>query len=162
MLRIIRLPITVSGYLALQALAGAAIALFCWWARRVARWDERGLIWMAFTLGSLWITLFGPATELSTYVFLAPSLAFVGAATWQFKQSGDRPVNPLRVWFAATYLLFIVADALNAWVPVIRQNNYLHALQPIAALSFTALVFVWSIQIEQSRTCGRQDISILE
>jgi len=45
---------------------------------------------------------------------------------------------------------------------VIRQNNYLHALQPVAALSFTALVFVWSIQIEKSRTRGRQDISILE
>ena len=162
LLRIIRLPITVSGYLVLQALAGGAIALFCWWARHVARWEERGLIWMAFTLGCLWITLFGPATELSTYVFLAPSLAFVGAATWQSKQSGDRPFDPLRVWFAATYLLFIVADALNAWVPVIRQNKYLHALQPVAALSFTALVFVWSIQIEKSRTRGRQDISILE
>jgi len=162
LLRIIRLPITVSGYLVLQALAGGAIALFCWWARHVARWEERGLIWMAFTLGCLWITLFGPATELSTYVFLAPSLAFAGAATWQSKQSGDRPVAPVRVWLAATYLLFIVADALNAWVPVIRQNNYLHALQPIAALSFTALVFVWSIQIEQSRTRGRQDISIVE
>jgi hypothetical protein len=162
LLRIIRLPITVSGYLVLQALAGGAIALFCWWARHVARREERGLIWMAFTLGCLWITLFGPATELSTYVFLAPSLAFAGAATWQSKRSGDRPVDPLRVWLAATYLLFIVADALNAWVPVIRQNNYLHALQPIAALSFTALVFVWSIQIEQSRTCGRQDISIVE
>jgi len=157
LLRIIRLPITVSGYLVLQALAGGAIALFCWWARHVARWEERGLIWMAFTLGCLWITLFGPATELSTYVFLAPSLAFVGAATWQSKQSGDRPFDPLRVWFAATYLLFIVADALNAWVPVIRQNNYLHALQPVAALSFTALVFVWSIQIEKiadSRASG--------
>jgi Glycosyltransferase family 87 len=160
LLRIIRLPITVSGYAVLQALAGGAIALFCWWARQMNRWEERGLIWMAFTLGCLWITLFGPSTELSTYVFLAPSLAFVGAATWQSRQSDDSRREPLRIWLAATYLLFIVADALNAWAPVVRQNIYLHALQPIAALSFTAFVFVWFIQIEQSPTCGSQDISI--
>jgi hypothetical protein len=117
---------------------------------------------MAFTLGCLWITLFGPSTELSTYVFLAPSLAFAGAATWQPRQSGGRRLDALRIWLAATYLLFIVADALNAWVPVIRQNIFLHALQPIAALSFAAFVFVWSIPIEQSRPRGRQDIAVLE
>jgi Glycosyltransferase family 87 len=160
LLRILRLPISVSVYAVLQALAGAGMAAVCWWARNVARWEERSLIWMAFTLGCLWITLFGPSTELSTYVFLAPSLASAGAATWQSRQSGGRRLDALRIWLAATYLLFIVADALNAWVPVIRQNIYLHALQPIAALSFTAFVFVWFIQIEQSPTCGSQDISI--
>jgi Glycosyltransferase family 87 len=162
LLRIMRLPISVSGYAVLQALAGGGIALFCWWARNVARWEERSLIWMAFTLGCLWITLFGPSTELSTYVFLAPSLAFAGGAVWQSRLSGGRRIDILSVWLAATYLLFIVADALNAWVPVIRQNIYLHALQPIAAISFAAFVFVWSIPIEQSRPRGRQDISVLE
>jgi Glycosyltransferase family 87 len=162
LLRIMRLPISVSGYAVLQALAGAGMAVVCWWARNVARWEERSLIWMAFTLGCLWITLFGPSTELSTYVFLAPSLAFAGAAIWQSRQSGGRERDTLRIWLAATYLLFIVADALNAWVPVIRQNIFLHALQPIAALSFTAFVFVWSIPIEKSRPRGRQEISALE
>jgi hypothetical protein len=117
---------------------------------------------MAFTLGCLWITLFGPSTELSTYVFLAPSLAFAGAATWQSGKCAGRRADASCLWLAATYLLFIAADALNAWVPVIRQNNYLHALQPIAALSFAAFVFAWSIQIEQSRPAGRQDSSIPE
>jgi Glycosyltransferase family 87 len=162
LLRIVRLPIAVPVYAVLQALAGGAIAAFCWWARQVARWEERSLIWTAFTLGCLWITLFGPSTELSTYVFLAPSLAFAGAATWQSSQRGDKRPVYSRVWVTATYLLFIVADALNAWVPAIRQNNYLHALQPIAALSFIAFVLVWTIQTEQSRTPRRQDVPILE
>ena len=162
LLRIFRVPITVSGYAILQLLAGGAIAVFCWWARHVNHWQERGLLWMAFTLGCLWITLFGPSTELSTYVFLAPSVAFAVAATWQSKQPDARRPDASCLWLAATYLLLIGADALNAWVPVIRQNNYLHALQPIAALSFTAFVFVWSIQIEQSRAGRRQDIPILE
>jgi hypothetical protein len=162
LLRIIGLPITVPGYAVLQAAAGGAVAAFCWWMRRANRWEERSLIWMAFTLGCLWITLFGPSTELSTYVFLAPSLAFVGAAIWHSRQPGSRRLDIVRTWLTATYLLFVAADALNAWVPVIRQNIYLHALQPIAALSFAAFVFVWFMAIEQSRLPGRQDISVLE
>jgi Glycosyltransferase family 87 len=162
LLRIIRVPITVFGYAMLQIAVGGAIAVFCWWARHVKRWQERNLLWMTFTLGCLWITLFGPSTELSTYVFLAPSLAFAVAATWQSRQFDAQRPDACCLWLAATYLLFIAADALNAWVPVIRQNNYLHALQPIAALSFAAAVFAWSVQIEQSRPGGRQDISILE
>jgi hypothetical protein len=162
LLRIIRVPITVSGYATLQVLAGGAMAAFCWWARHVNRRQERSLIWVAFTFGCLWITLFGPSTELSTYVFLAPSLAFAVAAAWQSKQPDARCPHLFAFWLAATYLLFIVADALNAWVPVIRQNNYLHALQPIAALSFTAVVFVWFIQIEQPPPAPRQDNSISE
>lgn len=162
LLRIVRLPITVPAYAVLQALAGAVLAVFCWWARRMARWEERNLIWTAFTLGCLWITLFGPSTELSTYVFLAPSLAFAGAATWRPNQPDTGEPIASRVWLTATYLLFIVAEALNAWVPMIRQNNYLHALQPIAALSFTAFVFVRAIQAGRSRTQKRQDAPIPE
>ncbi|HET9373873.1 MAG TPA: glycosyltransferase family 87 protein [Chthoniobacterales bacterium] len=162
LLRIIQAPITVLGYAMLQAAAGGAIAVFCWWARHVHRWQECRLLWMTFALGCLWITLFGPSTELSTYVFLAPSLAFAVAAAWQSRQSDARRPDASCLWITATYLLFIVADALNAWVPVIRQNNYLHALQPIAALSFTVFVLAWSNQIERSRSGRRQDISILE
>jgi hypothetical protein len=33
---------------------------------------------------------------------------------------------------------------LNAWVPVIRQNNYLHAIQPVAALFFLAFILRWN------------------
>jgi hypothetical protein len=103
--------------------------------------------------------LFGPSTELATYVFLAPSLAFAGAATWRSSKPAGREPVPFRVWLAATYLLFIAADALNAWVPTIRQNNYLHALQPIAALSFAGFVLVWTFQVERLRVRPPQDAS---
>ena len=70
------------------------------------------------------------------------------------------PYRRLGPWLS-TLGRFERVEAL-AWVPVIRQNIFLHALQPIAALSFAAFVFVWSIPIEQSRPRGRQDISVLE
>jgi hypothetical protein len=149
LLRVARIPITTSVYALIQILAGGLVAAGCWWVRRFAHWDNRRIIWTAFTFGCLWITLFGPSTEQATYVFLAPSFAMAGASIWTI----DQPPNPApyRVWFAASYLLLIAADALNAWVPVIRQNNHLHALEPIAALVFASFVLAWSMREERLR-----------
>jgi hypothetical protein len=149
LLRIARIPITTPVYALIQMLAGGIVAAGCWWMRRSAIWENRRMIWMAFTLGCLWITLFGPSTEQATYIFLAPSFAIAGAAVWTINQ---RPNLALyRVWFTGSYLLLVGADALNAWVPIIRQNNYLHALEPIAALLFTGFVLAWSVREEQMR-----------
>jgi hypothetical protein len=50
-------------------------------------------------------------------------------------------------WFQflpiAAYALLLLAEALNAWVPAIRENTYLHAIQPVAALLFLGFVFGW-------------------
>ncbi len=143
LLRIVRLPITTPVYAGLQVMAGVGLAAFCWWARQVARWETRKLVWTAFALGCLWIILFGPSTELATYVFLAPVLAFAGAATWEAIQRSERGSMVFGIWFLATYLLFVGSEALNAWVPAIRRDLELHALQPIAALSLTIFVFAW-------------------
>jgi hypothetical protein len=113
-------------------------------------WDNRRIIWTAFTFGCLWITLFGPSTEQATYVFLAPSFAMGGASIWTTNQHPN--LGLYRAWFTASYLLLIAADALNAWVPVIRQNNYLHALEPIAALLFASFVLTWSLREERSQS----------
>jgi hypothetical protein len=141
LLRILHLPLTVAGYAGLQAGAALAAAIFCWWRSRT--WDRSAVVWSAFTVGCLWITLFGPSTELATYVFIAPSvaLACVGVI-WPMIQ-GRHP----RHWFQflpiAAYTLLLLAEALNAWVPVIRQNTYLHAIQPVAALLFLGFVVGW-------------------
>lgn len=141
LLRILHLPLTVAGYAGLQAGAALAAAIFCWWRSRT--WDRSAVVWSVFTVGCLWITLFGPSTELATYVFIAPSvaLACVGGI-WPMIQ-GRHP----RHWFQflpiAAYTLLLLAEALNAWVPVIRQNTYLHAIQPVAALLFLGFVVGW-------------------
>jgi len=141
LLRILHLPITVAGYAVLQAGAALAAAIFCWWRSRTS--DRSAVVWSAFTVGCLWITLFGPSTELATYVFIAPSVAFAFAwVVWPMIQGQQR-----WHWFQflpiAAYALFLLAEALNAWVPVIRQNTYLHAIQPVAALLFLGFVIGW-------------------
>jgi Glycosyltransferase family 87 len=141
LLRILHLPITVAGYAGLQAGVALAAAIFCWWRSRT--WDRSVVVWGAFTVGCLWITLFGPSTELATYVFIAPSVAFACAwGLWPMIQGRDR-WHWFQFLLIAAYALLLLAEALNAWVPVIRQNTYLHAIQPVAALLFLGFVVGW-------------------
>ena len=141
LLRILHIPITVAGYAILQAGTAMAAAVFCWW--RSKTWDRPAVIWSAFSIGCLWITLFGPSTELATYVFLAPSVAF--ACSWVLwpAMQGRQPLRWFEFLPIAAYALLLFAEATNAWVPVIRHTTYLHAIQPVAALLFLGFVLLW-------------------
>ena len=142
LLRIIHVPITVAGYAVLQVLAALAAAFLCW--RRSKVWNRAAVIWFAFTIGCLWITLFGPSTELATYIFVAPSMAFACAWVLWPMVKREQPVQGFRLIPIVAYALLLLAEALNAWVPVIRQNSHLHAIQPIAALLFLGFIIVWN------------------
>jgi hypothetical protein len=142
LLRIAHVPITVGAYAVLQAAAAIAAALFCWW--RAKHWNRGAVIWSAFSAGCLWITLFGPSTELDTYIFLAPVVAFACAQMLTAVIEKRQPLGWFQFLPIAAYGLLLSAEALNAWVPVIRQNNYLHAIQPVAALLFLGFTLGWN------------------
>jgi Glycosyltransferase family 87 len=152
LLRILHVPITVAGYAALEAGTAIAAAIFCWW--RSKTWDRAAVIWSAFSIGCLWITFFGPSTELATYVFLAPSVAF--ACSWVLLPviQGRQPLHWFEFLPIAAYALLLLAEALNAWVPVIRQNTYLHAIQPVAALLFLVFAVRWKLAPSQPADLG--------
>jgi hypothetical protein len=142
LLRIVHIPITVGVYAVLQAAAAVAAAAYCWWRSR--NWNRAAVVWSAFSAGCLWITLFGPSTELATYIFLAPAVAFACAKVLTPVIQKRQPFGWLQFLSVAAYGLLLLAEALNAWVPVIRQNNYLHAIQPVAALFFLAFILRWN------------------
>jgi Glycosyltransferase family 87 len=142
LLRIAHIPITVGAYATLQAAAALAAAVYCWW--RSKHWNRAAVVWSAFSVGCLWITLFGPSTELATYIFLAPVVAFACAKVLTPVIQKRQPFGGLQILSVAAYGLLLLAEALNAWVPVIRQNNYLHAIQPVAALLFLAFILRWN------------------
>jgi hypothetical protein len=102
------------------------------------------VIWSAFSAGCLWITLFGPSTELATYIFLAPVVAFACAKVLSPVIQRRQSFGWLQFLAVAAYGLLLLAEALNAWVPVIRKNNYLHAIQPVAALLFLGFMLRWN------------------
>ena len=142
LLRIVHVPITVGAYAVLQAGAALAAAIFC--RRRSKVWDRAAVIWSAFSIGCLWITLFGPSTELATYIFLAPVVAFACSKVLTDLIESRQSIAWFQFLPITAYGLLLLAEALNAWVPVIRQNNYLHAIQPIAALLFLAFTLRWN------------------
>jgi hypothetical protein len=142
LLRIAHVPITVGAYAILQAAAALAAAIYCWW--RSKHWNRAAVVWSAFSVGCLWITLFGPSTELATYIFPAPVVTFACAKVLTPVIQRREPFGWLQFLAVAAYGLLLLAEALNAWVPVIRQNNYLHAIQPVAALLFLGFTLVWN------------------
>jgi hypothetical protein len=142
LLRIAHVPITVGVYAILQAAAALMAAIYCWC--RSKHWNRAAVVWSAFSVGCLWITLFGPSTELATYIFLAPVVAFACAKMLTPVIQRREPFGWLQFLAVAAYGLLLLAEALNAWVPVIRQNNYLHAIQPVAAFLFLGLTLVWN------------------
>lgn len=142
LLRIAHVPITVGVYAILQAAAALMAAIYCWW--RSKHWNRAAVVWSAFSVGCLWITLFGPSTELATYIFLAPVVAFAGGKVLTPVIQRRESFGWLQFLAVAAYGLLLLAEALNAWVPVIRQNNYLHAIQPVAAFLFLGFTLVWN------------------
>ena len=141
LLRLARVPITVSQYAVVQLTAGAAVAAFCVWGQRVKGWTGVRLHFAAFALGCGWITLFGPSTEAATYIFLAPALAYAVAVV----VSGRAEAMPraARVTLWAAFGLLVAAEMLGAWVPTVRRSLWGHALQPVGGLCFVSTLVVW-------------------
>jgi hypothetical protein len=85
LIRLGHLPVTPKGYLGMQLLTAAGCAVLCV-AGRWRGWPRRHVLLAVLALGSCWMILCGPATESSTYVLLAPALAWAVVAarcdTW--------------------------------------------------------------------------------
>ena len=91
---------------------------------------------LALDLGAVWMTAFGPATELPTYALLAPSMA-VAIATASFR---NHPIIGTLYWLA--YLL-IFATILRGSFPT--SDIYpCRTLAPLGAILF-AIVRVYEV-----------------
>jgi hypothetical protein len=166
LLQVVHVPFSAKLYTLLQLAAAGGAALFC----VAARWrglPRREVLLAAVVLGCCWMTLIGPATESSTYVLLAPVLAWaVLESSWQPGEPGEAAVSrwPAAVrWFpAAAWWVFLAAvlagmspgnsgpqvarrDPLRVLVETVRHGqfpatNQIHALglHPLAALLLTA------------------------
>ncbi len=142
LLRICHLRISPGFYTGIQLATAAGAAALCV-AARLRGLDRRQVLLAAVALGSCWMTLLGPATESSTYILLAPVLAWaVLSATrrpWQAWGAGGaaQPWPAAVCWMpAAAWWLFMACTlaGLGPW------TNRVHALglHPLAALLLTA------------------------
>jgi hypothetical protein len=76
-------PIDSPIYRILQILSAGGTLAWCLWQRARSR-STRWLVCVTLSMGMAWVMLFGPSVEHSTYVFLAPSLAwgFLDSQAW--------------------------------------------------------------------------------
>jgi hypothetical protein len=139
-LRVWELPLTLKGYMLLQ-LGGAALCAVSlgWLAWRGA--SGRHLSAAALLLGSIWSLLLGPAPESSTYVLIAPSLAWLLLAT-----SPNR--HPVTHYAAANVLSLLLVCAAAVAHPGPKRAFLDAGMQPLAVLwlcgGLLPLPFTWA------------------
>jgi hypothetical protein len=113
---------SMRAFMILQAVIGVFIGAVCI-AGRLAAWPRRGLIPRAYGMTAVWMTAFGMATEPSTYILVAPALAWSLWEVWLRRSrtaavhGGQSPGGALsRVVLVVSYLLFLTAYAF-LWFP---------------------------------------------
>jgi hypothetical protein len=127
LLRLLDIPLTLRSYTLLQAGCGLACAVLC----MAARWkgaSSRVVLFHVLMLGSLWMTLCGPASEPRTYALLIPALA------WWFVWTHQGGPEPARFLAA----LAMGGQLLAALAPLSKTAMYFfHAggLMPLSALA---------------------------
>lgn len=136
LVRLGHLPVPSFVYSAFQVLSGGAIALFCltgaW-----RHWAKERLLTGILAFVCIWMTLCGPATELQTYVLLAP--AIVLTLTEAFFSSRSLW---LRIGLLIVYLLMVLAVARTSFLPS-QKGLWILTIQPVAAIVFLVFCLFW-------------------
>ena len=123
------LPLSQTVYRAIQAVVGLAIAVYCLWGK-VNNLPSGRLLAGAFSLVCAWMTLLGPASELYTYLLVAPAVAFEIVATF------SRRSDAVSRWLVLAAFLFLLAAILRVGFFPRYENAYVLSLQPLGALFF--------------------------
>ena len=124
-------------YPLIQLGTGAALALFSLWGKW-RQWGTARVLSGLFVLASIWMVLWGPATESHTYLLLAPALvlALVQSINERY------PVWLQALVSAAFILQFINHNTRTSYLFHIKQP-WIFSAQPISALLFLSYCLLW-------------------
>ena len=81
LLRTLHITLSTPLFITIQAMTGVLIALICR-AGQQKQWPMALLLGRTLALACCWMTLFGPSTEVCTYMLIAPSLAWALTDAW--------------------------------------------------------------------------------
>jgi hypothetical protein len=126
LIRLFHLPLSPRGYVGVQFVSAAACAVLCL-ALRLRGWPRRDVLAAILVLGTSWMTLCGPATESSTYMLLAPALAWT-----VHRAENERWPWLLGLMTRMALVLFMICVVRGLWPGVNRIHGL--GLQPQAAL----------------------------
>jgi hypothetical protein len=147
-----RLPVQPRFYSLIQVAAGAAMALASIWGQWKNWKIERQLI-IPFFLGSVWMTLCGPATESHTYLLLAPALAIALVQSFH-----ERQPAVFRAMLSFAFALQLINhDSRTLYLFHLKQR-WVFAAQPLSAL----LLLGYSIYCLRKDSFDRDDVVVPE
>lgn len=128
------IPISRRVYTLLQMLGGVGVAALLW-TRQRSGWDEKALLTSTLALGVTWMLVLGPVVESSTFMLLAPCLAFsiVGAI-----QDSTRDLRKLLLVGSA--MLFVAAALLGAIANTAHLN--ISGIHPMASVLYFAYLLL--------------------
>ncbi len=128
-------PLSPETYRLVQLAAALGVLGLCVAAHR-AEWPPRRLTAWLLALACVWMTVFGAATESSTYVLLAPSLA------WALVESRE---DKSRGLLLASYGLLLATQLAN-WIPGASGKVQALGPQPLAGLLLLAALLVGNVR----------------
>lgn len=143
--RIYVVPMSQRTYLITEIAAGVGIAILCLLGR-LKRWPVETQVYFSLLLACCWMTVMGPATESSTYILLAPVIA------WPLVlHDVDRKDWGWRIAYAVALGIFIASQlALN--IPGGGYfRSHLRPL-PVAGILLTVTLVIDAIHLLWVRT----------
>ena len=126
-------PLGATTFMIVQLLAAAAIAAICL-IGKARRWPQRLLLARMLTLACCWMTVLGPSTEFSTYILLAPGLAWAICVAWS-----DPKASLDRLVLFSSYILFL-SVIVGFWFPFGRTYSAT-GVAPLAGVLFMVHAF---------------------
>lgn len=148
--RLTGITLSMRTFLVVQAAVASGIAALCLAGQRFG-WPRRVLVTRALGLAACWMTTFGMATEPSTYILVAPTLAWSLWEAWlrptvrPAEHAGSSPGGIVsRGMLVAAYLLF-VASYIFLWFPRGRMANS-YGAEPLAGLLIMAYLVARSLR----------------
>ena len=138
-----KIPVTQGTYKVIQGLSFLSMAgvFYCGYWKNL---PSRSVCCYGLLVGSLWLLLFGPATESSTYIFASLPLAF---GWFQARNQENRK-------YCWLYYLGVGLFALAILAGLAKRTDLIHALgfHPLGALSLLIFfIFVWIYKLWESR-----------
>ncbi len=132
LLRVLGIEVARPGYLFVQAAMGVGVAAIV--GRQLWRGEMREhLVMNAFALSLCWMTLFGPSTESSTFMLLAPVMA-----RELVDYRGQSRRSRLTVMIGA--VLFLISVFAYAFPHQIHRPLIATGIQPLAAILISVTV----------------------
>lgn len=109
--------ISPKDYIPIQAITGVLVFL-CLFISHLYRVSERQTVVNAYILTSIWLVLFGPASEEATYLLISPSISWLLISAYRHEKMTQLVYLGIAALFIGPFQTSILGEAFRKWMLV--------------------------------------------